>query len=67
MSGWLPLSAAELTAWANLTGAIVTPEEWQIIRDMDLAFLRAAAKRSGDLPRGNEQEINTEAFDAVFG
>ncbi|MGP2493504.1 phage tail assembly chaperone [Mesorhizobium sp. PUT5] len=68
MSGWLPLSAAELLAWAQISGAIVNPEEWQLIRDMDLAFLQASAKRGdGEGGRQSDEELTPALFDAMFG
>lgn len=67
MNGWLALSATELKAWAELTGEIVRPEEWQIIRKMDQAFLEAVGKRGEGGTADTDQEINAAAFDAVFG
>ena len=65
MGGWLPLPASELAAWAKLTGEIVRPEEWQILRDMDRAFLIASSARGGD--GGEKPGISPAAFDVVFG
>lgn len=76
LGGWLPLSASEMQAWASLTGNIVTLREWQMLRDMDSAFLEAAGKRQndgGDIPQhaapkpGEGRDISASAFDAVFG
>ena len=35
MAGWLALSATEMRAWSEITGNVLRPEEWQVIRDMD--------------------------------
>lgn len=65
MNGWLAFSPGDLKAWADLTGTIVRPEEWTIIRDMEHAFLRAsAAKADGSADR---PKLTAAAFDAVFG
>lgn len=66
MSAWLPISSVEMAAWSHLTGNIVRSEEWQIMRDMDVTYLRATSSddKSAPIP---DQEITTTAFDAVFG
>ncbi|MDX3975796.1 hypothetical protein [Shinella sp.] len=42
-----------------------------MLRDMDLAFLSAVRSKDGKSPSaavpGEGQEINVQAFDAVFG
>tara|TARA_R110002020_G_scaffold5179_4_gene21914 strand:- start:2205 stop:2402 length:198 start_codon:yes stop_codon:yes gene_type:complete len=65
MAGWIPLSAVELIAWADLTGAIVRSEEWTIMRNMDAAFLSATADGKGT--SAPMTDITVNAFDAVFG
>lgn len=75
MDGWSALSATEMLSWATLTGNLVTCQEWQIMRDMDTAFLHAAREKdrgSADgktpaPPPGEKQAISAAAFDAVFG
>lgn len=64
MNGWLALSATEMRAWAELSGNAPRPEEWRILRDMDQAFLKEAAKKPEDRDR---PELSAAAFDAVFG
>ncbi|HEV7417681.1 MAG TPA: hypothetical protein VGN98_16105 [Tianweitania sediminis] len=66
MSGYLPLPAFELRAWAEMTGNIVRPEEWRILREMDGAFLAAVANRSKDGWVHVDEEMTPEIFDAVF-
>lgn len=66
MSGWLPLSATELKAWEAMTGNIVRREEWQIIRDMDGAFLTATSPKENGAVRSSSVEMTAGAFDALF-
>ena len=69
MSGYLPLSALEMKAWESMTGNIVRREEWQILREMDQAFLRSANAqgKDGQPVASSSHEISADAFDAVFG
>lgn len=55
MNGPLALSAGELLSWASLTGAIVRPEEWAILRDMDGAYLAAVAEEQAEAAGNNQQ------------
>lgn len=45
-SGPQALSAGEISAWADLTGTVILPEEYAIIREMDGAYLSAAAEEA---------------------
>lgn len=40
-----PLSYSELAAWNDLTGAVVTPKEVQIIKALDKIFLAHQHKK----------------------
>jgi hypothetical protein len=68
MSGWQRIPASEWTDWQAIAGVIVRLEEWQILRDMDAAFVTAARQAHDETrPRSGGQELTPEAFDAVFG
>ena len=42
------LSATEWLAWQQMTGNIVRPEEWQILRAMDTAYISALRSEFSD-------------------
>src|SRR5690606_10437213 len=44
LNGPLPLSGTEWRAWQEITGHVVRPEEWAILRDMDAAYLEACGE-----------------------
>lgn len=72
-SGPNPLSSAEMAAWATVTGHAVRPEEFAVLRAMDVAYIAAAremieGKAPGAAPETVSDRVMTpELFDAIFG
>ncbi|WAJ30945.1 phage tail assembly chaperone [Antarcticirhabdus aurantiaca] len=66
---WLALPPSEMKAWQEMTGNIVRREEWAILRDMEVSYLRAvnARDKEGAPIASSSSEMSTAAFDAVFG
>jgi len=67
------LSGLDLTSWQQMTGAIVRPEEWSIVRDMDQAYVDAASKKmaagkGGPLYAPSEGPgLTAASFDGMIG
>lgn len=59
----------DIEAWSRVTGNILLREEVTIIRRMDLAYLKAVAKK-GEEPQPDPRVSSRparEVFDAIFG
>lgn len=73
MSGYLPLSWADMAHWSQMTATRVRSQEWRILRAMDVAYLdacREAAKREQQTSQSphvhSERPMTAELFDAIF-
>lgn len=55
-SGPQPISHQEIQAWSRLTGQIITPEEVDILRAMDKAFLREMSRERRAAMDAQKQE-----------
>lgn len=67
MSGSQPLSLREMESWARVTGNIVRPHEWMILRAMEDAYLVAMAKESEERQHRQEarqRSASQEKYDA---
>lgn len=72
--GWQAIPSTEWVAWQAMYGHIVLGEEWDVLQEMDTAFIsasfnRAKAGQEGTLsaPDGVLPELTAQAFDALFG
>ena len=65
VNGWQAIPPTEMRAWAAITGNVLRPDEWQILRDMDATYMKAAMPKSDDDP-ADRPELTAAAFDAMF-
>lgn len=68
MSGWQRTPASEWAAWASIHGHVVRPIEWEILQEMDFAFVEATAPGSEENKKPESAgELTADIFDALFG
>ena len=64
-----PISATEIEAWSRLRREPIRTFELDIIRNMDVAYLTAVAKKAEPVPEHNvsTRKLSVGLFDAMFG
>lgn len=60
MSGPNPLTWSDLYAWASLTGLQVRPIEFEIIKDIDSAYLKYIAEKQDKKRKLHDKKTNTK-------
>lgn len=69
-SGPNPLTLNEMEAWSRMTGNFVRREEFEVLRGMDGAFLKAySAVKNGIISQvqSDPSPMTADRFDAMFG
>jgi hypothetical protein len=64
-----PIAASEIESWSRLRREPVRPFELDMLRALDVAFLKAASEKTGkaDEPKVSTRKMTVALFDALFG